>query len=314
MAVYEVFAHPELRRYKASIVSKASVFLVACFLLTFIIPVLVTYRSGGFWIKESTYQESPVIAFKHDFLLVLDLDGGQVKYATYSTFQKYNGMQWRNLRIPVVTSREEDENGDGRADLLKFNLEMPLLDTENVRGIRLVLFFYYKLVKYSSFHMESLAVVTETAPLPAEKVYISGDLSIKQKQTLAHRGIDIRYNDSLVNQTSSFAEEYNLQRLLETYSKRNVTTRLVSPNIVWTTYRAPGSPFTLTANIAYPNDETYHFRPGFWYMIKWAWVQYLSVLIIFLYIFERVKVFVFMNQLVTTIVEKVSDVKNRRFT
>ena len=48
--------------------------------------------------------------------------------------------------ILFFQSREEDENGDGRPDLLRFNLEMPLLDTENVVGVRLVLFFYYKLL------------------------------------------------------------------------------------------------------------------------------------------------------------------------
>ena len=46
-------------------------------------------------------------------------------------------------------------------------------------------------------------------------------------------------------------------------------------------------------------------------MIKWGWVQYVSILLIFLYIFERIKVFFFMNQLVTTIVERASDTKNK---
>ena len=46
-------------------------------------------------------------------------------------------------------------------------------------------------------------------------------------------------------------------------------------------------------------------------MIKWGWIQYVAILLIFLYIFERVKVFFFMNQLVTTIVERASDTKNK---
>ncbi|XP_076470433.1 transmembrane protein 231-like [Babylonia areolata] len=311
MAVFEVFAHPELRRYKTTIVSKATVFQISCFLLTFIVPLFIAYRSGGFWFKESTYQETPVVAFKHELMLVLDLQGNPGDFVTYSTFQAYNQLQENRLRIPLITSREEDENGDGRADMLKFNLEMPLMDTENVVGVRLVLFFYYKLLKYSSFHMESLAIITEVAPSPAAKLYVNGDLVVRQKQALAHRGIDSRFNDSLIDSSSSFAEEYNLQNLIEKYNKRNVTTRLVTPDKVWTSGRGAGAPFILQADIAYPAEETYRYRPGFWYMIKWGWVQYLAVLVLFLYIFERVKVFVFVNQLVTTIVERITDNKNK---
>jgi hypothetical protein len=47
MAVFEVFAHPEVRRYKTTIVSKAAVFQVFCVLITFIVPIIIAYRSGG---------------------------------------------------------------------------------------------------------------------------------------------------------------------------------------------------------------------------------------------------------------------------
>ena len=43
------------------------------------------------------------------------------------------------------------------------------------------------------------------------------------------------------------------------------------------------------------------YLPGFWEMIKFAWIQYVSLLLIFLWAFERIKRFVFQNQVVTTI-------------
>lgn len=43
------------------------------------------------------------------------------------------------------------------------------------------------------------------------------------------------------------------------------------------------------------------YRPGFWETIKLAWIQYVSVLLIFLWVFERVQRFVFQNQVLTTI-------------
>ena len=43
------------------------------------------------------------------------------------------------------------------------------------------------------------------------------------------------------------------------------------------------------------------YRPGFWQLIKMAWIQYLAILFIFLFLFRRVKRFVFENQVVPTV-------------
>jgi transmembrane protein 231 len=72
---------------------------------------------------------------------------------------------------------------------------------------------------------------------------------------------------------------------------------------VWSTGRGADQPFVLSATISYPEQE-FNYRPGFWYLIKWGWVQYVSVLLIFLFAFERFKVFIYQNQLVTTMVDR----------
>lgn len=47
MAFYEVYSHPALIRYKTSVCTKATLFLVAILCLTYISPLLVAYRSQG---------------------------------------------------------------------------------------------------------------------------------------------------------------------------------------------------------------------------------------------------------------------------
>ena len=44
-----MFSHPELRRYRTHICSKASLLLVVILFLTFIPPLFVVYRSYGMW-------------------------------------------------------------------------------------------------------------------------------------------------------------------------------------------------------------------------------------------------------------------------
>ena len=40
-----------------------------------------------------------------------------------------------------------------------------------------------------------------------------------------------------------------------------------------------------------------HFRPQ---MLKWAWVQYVAILVVFVYVFRQIKAFVFSNQILPT--------------
>lgn len=79
-----------------------------------------------------------------------------------------------------------------------------------------------------------------------------------------------------------------------------VTTILTDPNPIWLVGRAAEAPFVINAIIRYP-VEVISYLPGFWEMIKFAWIQYVSILLIFLWLFERIKRFVFQNQVVITI-------------
>ncbi len=42
------------------------------------------------------------------------------------------------------------------------------------------------------------------------------------------------------------------------------------------------------------------YQPGFWEMLKFAWIQYVSVLLIFLWVFQHIQAFIFQNQVLPT--------------
>ncbi|KAL4234256.1 hypothetical protein ACF0H5_005906 [Mactra antiquata] len=302
MAVYEVFSHPELRRYRTHLCSKASLLLVLILFLTFIPPLFIVYRSYGFWKKTDTYREYPTIHFKNELLMVAELEG-EGNYVTYSTFQRYNALEQSHIRIPLIVSREEDVNGDGKPDNLIFTMELPLLDTENIYGIRLILLFDYQLAQFSTLTMEGMAYISHDNPKSGARYDVVGELRFSQKEPLGHRGVESRYNTSIIDSTSIYAEDYNFPNIFKNYVARNFTTYLNAPYTVWSTGRGADQPFVLSATINYP-EQLFDYTPGFWYLIKWGWVQYVSVLLLFLFIFDRIKVFIYQNQLVTTIVDK----------
>ncbi|XP_039619362.1 transmembrane protein 231 [Polypterus senegalus] len=299
MAIYEVYSHPALLRYKTSICTKATLFLLIVLGLTYIPPLLVTYKSQGFWIKLSTYEEQPVVKFQYQILMIAttSINGD---YVAWSTFQNLNNLLGDSLRIPSVSVMEEDKNQDGKYDQMTFKLQLPLQSTEQVYSVNLILGFSYSLFRMSTFVMQSMAYIQHSSPLPGSLLYVNGDLKLQQRQPLSHRGLDTRYNVSVINGSSPFASAYDLTNIIGNYQERNVSTVLSWPSPLWMTGRAANSPFVISAVIRYP-VEIITYQPGFWEMIKFAWIQYVSVLLIFLWVFERIKIFVFQNQVLPTV-------------
>ena len=74
-------------------------------------------------LRSATYREQPKIHFRHEVIMLADLaTGGQVGLATFNTV---NDFLVENVRIPVIKSREEDNNNDGvTPTILLFALQL----------------------------------------------------------------------------------------------------------------------------------------------------------------------------------------------
>ncbi|XP_042294368.1 transmembrane protein 231 [Sceloporus undulatus] len=268
--------------------------------LTYLPPLLAAYRSHGLWLQRSSYAEQPSVRFRHEALLVALLGGGG--FVGWSAFPACNRLLGARLRIPLLSAAEEDLDRDGLSDVLRLRMELPLLPGEEVVGLQLLLTFSYRLQRMSTFEMQSMALVQASSPAPGARVFVSGDLRLLQRQPLRHTtGLDDNaYNVSVINSTSPFAQDYDLTNIVAAYQERNVTTVLTGPSPLWSVGRAPSEPFVIQVVIHYP-VEVIAYQPGFWEMIKFAWIQYVSILLIFLWISERIKAFIFQNQVLTMV-------------
>ncbi|XP_053522666.1 transmembrane protein 231 isoform X1 [Artibeus jamaicensis] len=263
MALYELFSQPVERGYRAGLCSKAAVFLLLATALTYIPPLLVAFRSHGFWLKRSSYEEQPTVRFQHQVLFLALLGPERGGFLAWSTFPAFNRLQGDHLRIPLVSTREEDRNQDGKMDMLHFKLELPLQSTEHVLGVQLILTFSYQLHRMSTFVMQSMAFLQSSFALPGSELYVNGDLRLQQKQPLSYTGLDVRYNVSVINGTSPFAYDYDLTHIVAAYQERNVTTILTYPNPIWLVGRAAEAPFVINAVIRYPVEViSYPFCEG----------------------------------------------------
>lgn len=192
--------------------------------------------------------------FRYEVLFVATTGPGPGSFLAWSTFPAFNRLQEDRLRVPLLSTREEDKNQDGKMDQLHFKLELPLQSTEHVVGVQLILIFSYQLYRMSTLVMQSMAFLQFFSPVPGSQLYMNGDLKLNQRQLLNHCGLDTRYNVSVVNGTSPFAADYDLTNIIAAYRDRNVTTVFSDPNPVWMTGRAADTPFIINATIHYPEE------------------------------------------------------------
>ncbi|KAJ6652492.1 hypothetical protein lerEdw1_011462 [Lerista edwardsae] len=244
------------RRYRAGLCSLAALGLLLLAALTYLPPLLVAYRSHGFWLRRSSYVEQPRVGFRHEALLVALLrEGSAPPSLAWSSFPACNQLLGARLRTPLLSAREEDTNHDGLMDRLNLRLELPLQSAEQVVGIQLLLTFTYQLHRMSTFVMQSMAFLQSSSPVSGSQVFVSGDLKLQQRQPLSHCGLDSRYNVSVINGTSPFAQDYDLVNIVAAYQERNVTTVLSGPSPIWVVGRAPDEPFVVQTVIRYPEEQ-----------------------------------------------------------
>ena len=154
---------------------------------------------------------------------------------------------------------------------------------------------------FSSYVMQSLVYTTQSWSAPTSKLWISGELRLDQRTPLPASGHFTTYNTSLLNSSSVFAKDFDISNILQAYSARNVTSVLHNVYPVWEPGASTG--FTLQVNIWYP-PQIILYSPGFWQLLKFAWIQYLAIACVFGCVLRHVQEFVFSNQLILTVKRK----------
>lgn len=293
--MWNLHKEPITIQYQASPFSKAGIFYVSVLILTFIPPLLIAYRSQGFWQRMDTYREQPEIHFKHDMILYLETLLPE-KSLAWSTFKNFNQLLQDRVRVPFIQTSETDWNGDGKLDDLNLSLSIPITNEEQIRGVTLLLLFDVKLHRLSSVGLSGLALIQDESVFDGSGMSVSADLVLHQKQPLASRGRDSRFQDPIFDAFSLNPETFEFSKVLRDYSRRNLTTRLSNQYSTWTRCGlGHNNAFTLDIQIHYP-EQAIMYTPGIWQVLKWAWVQYLAIAVIFMVVFRQFRSHVFTAQ------------------
>lgn len=298
MALFEIFSHSDRFHYRAKLCSLATCFLILCTILTFLPPFLFTYYAEGFWIKEASYSEKPRVSYKNFVLTVGQVAATNPYFA--SSYASLNAA-FQSISIPgTAATATKNENG------FSVILDLPFQTSTQIRYINLLLILQYELRGRQSIQMETLGLINLYSPgtINNPRVTAVGELILQQRVPFQSSGVDITYNNSVIDLDNILAtSSMDINSIAENYFTRNYYTTFQPYQTNWEDRTSGGTgriTIDVTVNI---RTQSIRFIPGFWQEFKWGWIQYLSFLLPFIYIFHRVKRFVFQNQLVRTLVE-----------
>ena len=304
MVLYKVYSQEHRLRYFAHPCSSAVLFQLCCLLLTFVPPLFTSYFTGGFYYKESTYSEQPRISFSGKYQLITGSSSLPVFSSWDARLNNYFASSYyypSNLRTDVP----RDVDGDGIIDQNIIILNLVLPETIAGKTINLWLLFQYALNRYPLINMEALGVISLKAPpsvLENATATVYGQLRFQQREAVTSHTNDTSVYGSVIDY-GAYSLVPAFDEVLNNYASRNYFTTFDQDYVQWSSSTAAVTQLTLKV-VLNTGLQPIRYVPSFWKEVRWTWIQYVTALIPFLYVMNKVKEFAFSNRLVRTIVKK----------
>ncbi|KAF2369237.1 Transmembrane protein 231 [Trinorchestia longiramus] len=293
MLSFTVYTDPKVVLHRTILCSRATFFSSICFLVAVIVPLLVTYKSKGLWMREYRDREQPAVIYMEQLLMVAQTSSGPLYWGTDAAVRDLNP---RSLRQPHVTWHEYDNNHDGKRDGLELSVKLPLLPQEVVQHFVLIASMMYTLQSQCAATIEGGVVVQHSSSVAMASLTVLGDVALNQRRPLPCP----YFNDGGAARhilLPSLDSSWTPHSLLSSYWLRNETIRLSNEYVISTP--GPSDALQVKMSLKYVEQELVYVA-GFWYIVKHAWMQYLSVLIVVLGVMHPVKRWVFSNQILPT--------------
>lgn len=110
---------------------------------------------------------------------------------------------------------------DNKMDSLNLQIEIPVdLKRYNVFGLKLLLFFRYRLQRQIDLRMESMIFLEHQSIKAAQKAIFEGNLHLIQNVPFFHKGFDFRYNQPVIHEDFD-GTAFTIDSLIRNYTRRD---------------------------------------------------------------------------------------------
>lgn len=270
-------------------------------MVTIILPFFIAFSTEEFWKKREIYYEQPKVSYRKELLIQVTSSTASVSGSEltetqtnsfYSTMSKINDLYYEELSPIIVKSSTLNTNFDDYPE--EFNFNLTLYDrSEDIRNVKILAFFDYSIRKRIKMDLVGMAYADVDMSLGAGSVYIDGTLNFRQSALLKPSTVvNDEYNSSLISESSGLFNY--IPMVLYRNNDRNFTT-----NYKYSAWVSPrGEKYCqVHLKIRIPTNEHFEYSPNFLETMKFAWIQYQSILIPFALLFFGFSSFVFSNQL-----------------
>ncbi|KAF5293125.1 hypothetical protein FQA39_LY13735 [Lamprigera yunnana] len=293
MVVLEVYSKCFTIKYKAYLFSKGTIFTLLTQVASIVAPFLIAFHTKGFWIKHDIFYEQPEVKFKGEYIInvITNNASSPILCSNLPFLQRFKDFDSCSL-LKVI---EVDKNNDGRMDELQFDTIIEVNNLQ-VQTLHLILLLEYSIKANCLMKMQSAAVVQENIFFGRNKIDVDAQLGLLQFRPIfchPHR-TNQEYNFPCVTENAN--EKYDIKNIIQNYSLRNMSTFLMNKHISHTKDNNNNLEFLINLRIQYPVHAVYYIV-GFWQEMKWAWIQFLSLYIIFFWIRKKLITYLFENKL-----------------
>ena len=259
--------------------------------------------------RESVYSEQPRLNKSVKYALMVDTADINIKQFFLSSYSSVNRDFIPGLLFGKVNEITRDIDGDGLIDQFQVSFELIFPPTITLTGtainsINIWLAFQFEFRRRERILMETLAPISFVPPSriiasDRKNITIYGQLKFEQRKPIRNAGSDSSFNAPIITADNTLSIDSDA--VLGTYFSRKYYTTYQTDYV--STVPLPSSAAVFTVNVVVNvGRQTVRFIPGFWEEFKWGWIQYISVLIPFMFVFDRLNLFVFSNQMVRTLV------------
>jgi len=296
-----LYSEPYTKKYVSKCFSLSTLFCIIILVLTIVLPFLLGFATNKFWIKTNTYYEQPDVEFRNEILITV-LQDTEVK--SFSTINLLNEQTSVDLLVPDLKSSSTDSNNDNLNDEIYISAKFPSIPLD-IKNIKIVLGFDYSISDQVKMKMQTGIFLNVNAPAGASKVQVYGDLVLKQTNPLAVTSLERDIYD-----TSVFTQFENSDYFsaFQDNLLRNETTSFPHDFMVMPFSSAKFTQIEITVKI--PPYQKVLYSPNMLEILKFAWIQYFSLLFPIYLILYTLLAFVYRNQILETGVVKQLASKN----
>eukprot|EP00995_Heteronema_vittatum_P013695 NODE_994_length_1103_cov_260.309298_g690_i0.p1 GENE.NODE_994_length_1103_cov_260.309298_g690_i0~~NODE_994_length_1103_cov_260.309298_g690_i0.p1 ORF type:complete len:323 (-),score=49.74 NODE_994_length_1103_cov_260.309298_g690_i0:47-1015(-) len=257
-------------------------------LLVLIVPFVVAYFTGHFWVKEGRWREQPRVSWPNKAVLVVrgqptGTDGeegfGPVdEFSALGTTFVWTSLPKANtfldslLVVPHFEVQQRDADGDSKTDALDLLLQVPTFQQFEVHSIELLLLLTYELSDLVPLEMETPCYIAYSSATSGSAFTVEGDLAFRQRNLMYWPTTKYKYSH-FTPATVHSIEDILLPTLLSKYAARNESTYLQVHSQYWHPATPNAAYFELRATIRI-GATWYAYLPGPFEALKFAWVQF----------------------------------------